>query len=378
VTRRETLGLLGAAAFAKAAVTPPTDLFVSGTGAYHTYRIPSLIPSKKGTLLAFCEGRRAGGGDSGDIDILLRRSTDHGRTWSEPVTIVDMGADTVGNPCPVVDSKTGTIFLLLTSNPGNVTERQIIDQQITEQSVPQTRQVWIVSSGDDGVTWSKPREITESVKDPAWTWYATGPGVGIQLRGGRLVIPCDHVQAGTKEMYSHCIFSDDNGRTWRHGGRTSGKTNECQVAELRDGSLLLNMRSYAGQNRRAMARSSDGGVTWGAVELDPALVEPVCQASLLRVGTWLLFSNPASLKRENLTVRVSRDDGKTWPFRLVLEPGPAAYSCLAQVSRATFACLYERGAKTPYERISLAFFGPTDLVQTRAFSSLGSKPATAL
>ena len=96
------------------------------------------------------------------------------------------------------------------------------------------------------------------------------------------------------------------------------------------------------------------------------------------MGTWLLFSNPASLKRENLTVRVSRDDGKTWPFRLVLEPGPAAYSCLAQVSRATFACLYERGAKTPYERISLAFFGPTDLVQTRAFSSLGSNPATAL
>lgn len=344
-----------AAAWGKGPPVSRTDLFVSGAGNYHTYRIPALISSEKGTLLAFCEGRRGSGSDSGDIDILLRRSTDQGRTWSDAVTILDMGTDTAGNPCPVVDRRSGTIFLLLTSNPGNVTERQIIDQ-----TVPQSRRVWVASSGDDGQTWSEPAEITASVKESSWTWYATGPGVGIQLRGGRLVVPCDHAQAVTKEFYSHCILSDDYGRTWRHGGRTTGKTNECQAAELSDGSLLLNMRSYYGRNQRAVARSSDGGVSWGEVTHDAALPEPVCQASLIRAGKLLLFSNPASVRRENMTVRASRDDGKTWPLRLVLESGPSAYSCLAPVSRNRFACLYERGTKGSYERICFALFGPED------------------
>ncbi len=345
------------AAAGKAADLNQTDLFVSGTGGYNTFRIPALILSKLGSLLALCEGRRGGGGDSGDIDIVLRRSTDRGRTWSDPVTILDMGPNTLGNPCPVVDRKTGTIFLLLTSNPGHVGERQIINQ-----SVPQTRQVWVSSSSDDGVTWSKPAEITASAKDPGWTWYATGPGVGIQLRDGRLVIPCDHAAAGTKALRSHCIYSDDHGLTWQHGRPTGDKLNECQVVELRDGSLMLNMRSYHGRDRRAIARSYDRGVSWGETEHDETLLEPVCQASLIRAGSLLLFSNPASTKRENMTVRASRDEGKTWPLRLVLEKGPSAYSCLAPVSRNRYACLYERGAKGPYERISLAVFGFRDFI----------------
>jgi len=355
MTRRKTLLLLAAGA-APADPVSRTDVFVSGTGEYHTFRIPSLIPTTKGTLLAFCEGRRGGRGDAGDIDIVLRRSTDRGRTWTEASTILDMGPDTLGNPCPVVDRKTGAIFLLLTSNAGHISEKQIIDQ-----SVPQTRQVWVSSSTDDGVTWSKPADITDSTKDPSWTWYATGPGVGIQLRGGRLVIPCDHAQAGTKAFHSHCIYSDDHGRTWKRGGRTGEKLNECQVAELRDGSLMLNMRSYHGKNRRGISRSRDGGLTWSEVALDESLIESVCQASLIRAGNLLLFSNPASTKRENMTVRASKDDGKTWPLSLVLEKGPSAYSCLAPLNRNQFACLYERGAKSPYERISFAVFGSGDL-----------------
>lgn len=357
MTRRETLLMLGAgmAASARPAVSQ-TDLFVAGAGGYHTYRIPSLLPTKKGTLLALCEGRRGGRGDSGDIEIVLRRSTDRGRTWSAPVTILDMGPDTLGNPCPVVDRKTGTIHLLLTSNPGHVVEKQII-----EQTVKETRQVWVSTSSDDGLTWSRPAEITSSVKAPDWTWYATGPGVGIQLRSGRMVIPCDHAQAGTKAFWSHCIYSDDHGRTWKRGERLGEKVNECQVAELRDGSLMLNMRAYHGNNRRAVAISRDGGVTWGEITHDEALIEPVCQASLIREGSLLLFSNPASTKRVNMTVRASRDDGRTWTKSLVLEAGPSAYSCLAPVSRNRFACLYERGASSPYERITLALFHINDL-----------------
>jgi sialidase-1 len=137
--------------------------------------------------------------------------------------------------------------------------------------------------------------------------------------------------------------------------------NECQVAELRDGSLMLNMRSYHGNNRRAVALSRDGGLTWGEITHDQALVEPVCQASLIRWGDMLLFSNPASARRINMTVRASRDDGRTWPRSLVLEAGPSAYSCLAAVARRRLACLYERGAKSPYERITLALFHIDDL-----------------
>ncbi|MDX2151216.1 MAG: sialidase family protein [Bryobacteraceae bacterium] len=350
MTRRETLFLLAGAA-ARAGTISQTDLFVAGEGDYHTYRIPSLIRSKRGTLLTFCEGRKGGRGDSGDIDIVLRRSTDGGRTWRPAATIHDHGADTIGNPCPVVDRKTGVIFLLLTMNAGHVTEKQIIDQSVAE-----TRRVLVSSSRDDGVTWTAPADITGDVKDPSWTWYATGPGVGIQLRNGRMVIPCDHAAAGTKEFHSHCIFSDDGGRTWTRGEPTGEKVNECQVVELRDGSLLLNMRSYHGKNRRAIARSRDGGRTWGEISLDETLVEPVCQASLIRAGGVLLFSNPASRKRERMTVRVSRDEGRTWPQLLELEPGPSAYSCLSPLGRGEFGCLYERGTESPYERITLARF----------------------
>lgn len=358
MTRRETLLLLGAGAAGQAR-TPTltqTDLFVSGTGGYHTFRIPSLIQTKKGTLLAFCEGRRGGRGDSGDIDIVLRRSTDRGRTWSAPATIHDLGSDTIGNPCPVVDPNTGTIHLLLTSNPGNVVEKQIVDR-----SAQGTRQAWVSASNDDGRTWTRPAEITANVKEPSWTWYATGPGVGIRLRSGRLVIPCDHNRGRPNRSYSHCIYSDDHGRTWKRGESTGADVNECQVVELRDGSLLLNMRSNRGRNRRAVARSRDGGITWGEIEDDPALIEPVCQASLIKTGKLLLFSNPASVRRENMTVRVSPDEGRTWPASLVLEKGPSAYSSLAPVSRNRYACLYERGERSPYERITLALFHLDDL-----------------
>jgi sialidase-1 len=328
------------------------DVFRASEGGYHTYRIPALVVTRSGALLAFCEGRRGGRGDSGDIDLLLKRSRDNGRTWSDLQVVADFGDDTIGNPAPVVDRKTGAILLLLTRNPGHVTERQIIDG-----TAAGTRTVWLTRSTNDGLTWTPPEEITASVKLPDWTWYATGPGNGIQLRSGRLVIPCDHIVAGTKANYSHVILSDDGGRTWRIGGSAGDQTNESAVVELRDRSLLLNMRSNHGRNRRAVARSRDQGLTWSAVESDEALIEPVCQASLIRfTKDRLLFSNPADTKRRMLTVKLSRDEGKTWPVERLVHAGPSAYSSLARLKSGRIGLLYERGANSPYELISFAAF----------------------
>ncbi len=333
------------------------DVFVSGAQDYHTYRIPALLVTPKGTLLAFCEGRKQGRGDAGDIDLLLKRSFDDGKTWSAAQVVWDDGPNTCGNPCPVVDRATGTVWLLLTHNLGSDTEALLVDGKSKG-----TRTVWVTKSTDDGATWAKPVEITKDVKAPEWTWYATGPGVGIQLRSGRLVIPCDNKVAGTKANQAHVIYSDDRGATWKLGGVVGPKCNESQVIERTDGTLLLNMRSYQASNRRLVATSKDGGLTWSKPVEDAALVEPVCQASLIRQEvkgkSAVLFSNPASLKREKMTVRLSYDEGKTWPVAKELHAGPAAYSCLAMLPGGGIACLYERGIKGPYETITVARFSP--------------------
>lgn len=334
------------------------DIFKAGQDGYHTYRIPALIATRTGTVLAFCEGRKHSRSDSGDIDLVLKRSVDGGATWSPMQVVWDDGPNTVGNPCPVLDRETGVIWLLLTHNLGEDQESLIINGASRG-----TRTVWVTHSADDGESWSPPREITATTKAPDWTWYATGPGVGIQLRSGRLVIPCDHAVAQTRALRSHVIYSDDHGENWRLGGVAGEDTDECQVAELSDGSLLLNMRNEGGPNRRAVVRSRDGGCTWSQVSLDHALIEPVCQASLLRyhdpdsgVPGPLLFSNPASVRRVRMTVRLSEDDGATWPWSKLLWEGPCAYSCLAVMPDGNVGCLYERGERHPYETLTLARF----------------------
>jgi sialidase-1 len=337
-----------------------TDVFVSGREGYHTFRIPSALVTPKGTVLAFCEGRKGGRSDAGDIDLLLRRSADGGATWGPLQVVWDDEADTCGNPCPVVDRSTGTIWLLLTHNLGRDAERDIIDGKSRG-----SRTVWVSRSDDDGATWAKPEEITASVKSPDWTWFATGPGVGIQTKDGRLVVPCDSVTLGGKKAHSFVIFSDDHGRSWKVGGTASDRHNECQVAELADGTLLLNMRNHSSpQRRRGTALSKDGGLTWSEVRFDEELVEPVCQASLLRHTLQpahrknrLLFSNPGDEKaRTRMTVRMSGDEGQTWPVSKVLHEGPAAYSCLAVLPDLSIGCLYERGEKSAYETITFARF----------------------
>ena len=334
------------------------DLFTSGHESYHTFRIPSIILTQAGSLLAFCEGRRRGQGDSGDIDILLRRSDNGGQTWSSIQTVWADPGNTCGNPCPVVDRQSGAISLLLTHNLGTDVEHQIIDG--TSEG---TRTVWLTRSENDGHTWSPPRNITGTTKKAHWTWYATGPGAGIQLRSGRLVIPCDHIEATSKKYFSHVIFSDDGGISWSLGGTTpQDQVNECEVVQLDDGRLLLNMRNYdRNQRTRAVSYSDDEGMSWSNLVRKDELIEPICQASLRRLetpeGTKLLFTNPASEeKRENMTVRLSDDGGQTWPYQGTLHAGPAAYSCLVALPDGHAGCLYECGANSPYEVIRFAQF----------------------
>lgn len=342
-----------------------TDVFTAGQDGYHTYRIPAIIVTTNGTVLAFCEGRKNSRSDSGDIDLLLKRSTDGGKTWSAQQLIWSDATNTCGNPAPVVDQTTGIIWLLMTWNLGVDKEDGIIYRKARD-----TRRVFIAHSADDGRNWTPPAEITASVKRPDWGWYATGPVNGIQLtRGpprGRLLIPANHSTLTTATQSvtrSHVIFSDDHGKTWQIGGVEEEMTNESTLVELSDGSLLHNMRSYHKKNRRAVATSRNGGLTWSPVKLDEVLIEPVCQASILRC-TWpdggeksrILFSNPASTKREKLAVRLSYDEGTTWTGGKVLQPGPAAYSCLVMLPDKTIGCLFERGEKSPYEKISLARF----------------------
>jgi len=338
--------------------TKEATVFVSGQEGYHTFRIPSVIVTAKGTLLAFCEGRRGGRGDSGNIDLVMKRSTDGGDTWSKMQVIWDDAGNVCGNPCPVIDRKTGTIWMLLTWNLGTDHEGRIMQAKSKD-----TRRVFVTRSTDDGLTWAKPADITDAAKKPHWRWYATGPGVGIQLAGGRMLIPCDtsiHNEPPKHPYRSLAVYSDDHGKTWKLGGVLGEKTNECQAVELADGSVLMNMRSYHGKHCRAVATSTDGGLTWSKVTLDKALPGPVCQASALRytkqpgfAKNRILYSGPGGRGRDHMTVRLSYDEGKTWPVAKVLYAGGAAYSCLTVLPDMTVGCLYE---KDGYRKIVFARF----------------------
>lgn len=347
-------GLLLAGRTLRAAPGAAVTVYRAGADGYFSYRIPALLRTPKGTLLAFAEARKNSRSDSGDIDMVVKRSTDGGRTWSSQKLIADQGPDTIGNPCPVVDRRSGRILLPLTANPGASNKNDLIAEK-------GTRTVWMSESSDDGLTWSTPREISKQVKQANWTWYATGPGVGIQLKDGRLVIPCNHRIRGSDTSYSHAMFSDDGGKSWKSGQAVAEKTNECQMVELADGRLMMNMRSFHGKNRRVVAVSRDRGVSWENAHLEESLIEPACQASLIRNGATLLFSNPAAVTRTNMSVRVSRDEGKSWSAGKTLHAGPSAYSSLAMLGSGQAACLYECGDKSAYDEIRFHSF-PVDWV----------------
>lgn len=306
-------------------------LFVSGRDGYHTYRIPALAVTGQGTILAFCEARKNSSADHGDVDLALRRSVDGGRTWEKMHIIADDGEHTVGNPCPVVDRRTGTIWLPYCRD---------------------NKRVLLKKSTTDGQTWSEPVDVTADVVNPSWHWVGTGPGHGVQLASGRLLIPCwaDATPSLGEIQLSFVFFSDDGGRRWRPGGAlVRNASDECEVVERTDGSLYMTMRSRQGKQQRAWATSSDGGAAWSAVAYDPALPEPSCQGSVVRLSDHrvedrdrVLLASPASPKdRTQLTVRMSNDECRTWPVARVVHAGSSAYSDLAVTLGREVLLLYE-------------------------------------
>ena len=322
------------------------DPFIYDNEGYAAFRIPSLIVTARGTVLASCEGRRDGSGDTGEINTVLKRSFDGGRTWTPMQIVATDPPHTFGNPCPVIDRDTGTIWMLLTWNRGDDIEHEMING--TSKDI---RHVFVTKSTDDGETWTEPVEITQTASKPDWAWYATGPGCGIQLASGRMLIPCDNGIVKTRDAHSLAIYSDDHGETWLLGGVVpDNQTNECQAVELADGSVMMNMRHHHSERtNRGVAISRDEGMTWKVLPDDETLVEPRCQASILRFTlegphdrNRLLFSNPASNEeRTRMTVRVSYDEGKTWPVAKLVNAGPSAYSALGVLHDMTIGCLYE-------------------------------------
>jgi sialidase-1 len=328
-----------------------TDVFVSGDG-YPTYRIPSVLTTRRGTVLAVAEGRQ-GRGDHSENELVLRRSTDGGRTWGPLQRVAGDRPHVLVNPTLLEVSRSGRLWLMYQRFPHGFHEREVVPGYDGERIC----RSYLMHSDDDGRSWSEPRENTRSVKRPTEvTSVASGPGIGIELRHdahrGRLVVPFNQGPWGAWKVYA--VYSDDGGASWQFGETapeaSPGMGNEVQVVELTDGTLMLNVRSQGGSRRRKVALSRDGGHTWSGLVDDPELVEPECQATVVRYShpadgqrSRILFANPASpTQRVNGTVRLSYDEGRTWPVSRTVYPGSFAYSCLTVLEDGGIGLLYER------------------------------------
>lgn len=343
-------------------------LFERGQEGYFCFRIPAVVETNDGTLLAFAEGRRSSGcDDSGDIDTVLRRSHDGGNTWGPIEVVFDAGVDTAGNPTPVVDAETGRIALITTHNPA-------LNHNL--------RTPYLQYSEDDGVSWSEPEDISDDIMDPSWEkWFATGPGAGLQLEhgvhAGRMVIGMNHegyiFGSETHETGASLAYSDDGGLTWQHGAQADFdpeelKPQELSLAELPDGEVLVSARDQHGvaEGNRAFGTSSDGGETFdGTFETNPDLATPVTQGAITSFvddqgRDRVLYSGESHPRaREVLSIRSSFDGGdtwQTWEEGRVVNWGNAAYSDLLVRSDDSLALIYETGQEDAYQEIRLAQF----------------------
>lgn len=335
-----------------------TRLFTAGENDYYTFRIPALIATKNGSLLAFCAARRGQGGDWDPIDIVMRRSSDGGANWEPLHVLASEPPHTVDNPTPIIDQETGRIIFLYQVNYARI---------------------YSIHSDDDGVSWSEPTEITSTFDqfrpEYAWRVAAPGPGHAIQLRNGRLVVAVwlstgedtgfGPGKLGHRPSCVSTIYSDDHGQTWQRGDivvHTTEETlnpSETMPLELEDGSVMLFIRTESPRLRRLISVSPDGASNWSTPEYHEGLYEPICMASVLAVTLpsgerVVLYSNPDSSananlvrgrfgKRENVSVKLSYDDAKTWPVSRSIDPAFSGYSDLAALPDGSLFCLYEGG-----------------------------------
>jgi sialidase-1 len=358
-----------------------SDVFTAGEGNYKSIRIPSVVVSKRGTVLAFAEGRAARA-DQAANDIILKRSADRGKSWGALHLIHEDGAHSLNNPTAVVEQDSGRVFLIYQRIPAHLKEASKNTQTSFEgTNIYRNLLVW---SDDDGATWTKPLDVTRATKRPTRaTTIASGPGIGIQLTRGphrsRLIFPFNEGPYWQWNNFS--VFSDDRGKTWKCGENVPGaflpdpklgersQINEVQMVECSDGSIRLNSRQFSGAKVRKTSLSRDGGVTWSPVEDVSELRDPSCNASILRYSFddakghgRIFYSGPDSTKRDTGTVHLSLDDGATWSVKRVLWPGSFAYSVLTKLPDGTVGCLFEADN---YVRIIFARFPLAWIEQTR-------------
>ena len=357
--------LLAVAAPAVAAdpLLEQVDVYTSGEDGYAIYRIPGIETAPDGTLLAFAEARKYGGADPGfgkqDIDLVLKRSRDGGKTWSKMTVVEDPGELwSAANPATVVDRDTGKVWVLyLRSKPGRST---LTSRPGTDDMQTQAR--W---SADSGATWSEPIDLTavaRDMNDEKWKASVVGPGGAIQAQNGRLLAPI------WKSPYNVlAIYSDDHGSTWHRGQRVpdGDRGDEDQFVELADGRILMDMRQTRG-GTRWRATSSDGGQTWSETFAGEAATPCACAIERLTLKSAgddrnrILWTGPKGPGRKTLIARVSYDEGKTFPVERIISEEPAAYSDLAMLKDRTVGCLWERGNYRfiTFTRFNLAFLEP--------------------
>lgn len=363
---------------ARAEIITPSPLLPSvvgqavrkrGEDGVHTYRIPGLVCTPQGTLIAVYDMRHNNSLDlQEDIDVGVSRSLDGGRTWLPMQKAIDMGQwgnrpekeNGIGDPAVLVDPQTGRIWiaaLWLHGNPG----KRAWWASRPGISPDKTGQLILTYSDDEGASWAEPVNITPQVKKPEWYLCFNGPGMGITTKEGVLVFAA---QFKDKNQIPHStiLYSKDKGKSWHIGTGARSKTTEAQVVELNDGSLMLNMRDDRGGSR-AVAVTRDWGKTWEEHSSSrSALPEPVCQASLIRIQLedgrqGLAFFNPAdTLSRIRSTLKLSFDEGKTWPEKyhtLVYEPGSYGYSCLTQIAPGRLGVIYEGVGELYFQQLEL-------------------------
>ncbi|MCK4989535.1 MAG: exo-alpha-sialidase, partial [Bacteroidales bacterium] len=348
----------------------------------------SIVLTSNGVLLAFAEARKEEN-DHAENKIVMKLSLDGGKTWSGMQVIASAARDSLNNPLAVNDSEKGRILLMYQYYPLTRPEEletpelwkshadQLYPPNIHEAAAQEGYEgdricrTLLISSVDDGDSWTPPLDITRSVKRPRKvTSYAGGPGIGIQIKHadhrGRIIMPFS--QGPWSDMKVYAVYSDDHGLSWKQGrtapGRLKGQPNEVQMLELSDGRIMLNARTFRGKPYRMTAISSKGGENWSELKYDEALPDPGCQGSILgcsfpgnREQNMILFSNPShQKKRIKGTIRLSLDNGKTWKWSKQVEPGAFGYSCLTQLKDGSIGLLYEAGeSKLFYQNLTLEY-----------------------